>query len=170
MLIGMNLALAAGHTTPAFNSVFYATVATVIPILFLAIAVQGETVSELLRLSATRLDAYRNAVAHAGANGRPGKSFASQFLDSAPVNIAAGIIVYGTACEIGAIVALLVQGAPEVIGILIAIGTIFIVLAAALGPATRLITFLVEQERKDNAAKRERAAAQAATPELPDND
>jgi hypothetical protein len=37
------LAHAAHAAPPAFNSTFYATAATVIPVLFLAIAVQGRT-------------------------------------------------------------------------------------------------------------------------------
>lgn len=40
MLTAMPVALAHGHPAPAFNGVFYATVATIIPVLFIAIAVQ----------------------------------------------------------------------------------------------------------------------------------
>jgi hypothetical protein len=151
MLIGMNHALAAA-AAPAFNSAFYATVATVIPILFLAIAVQGPALSDLLSMSATRLDANRTATAGAVGKRRSGRAIVSQALDSAAVNVAVWIIVYGTACEIGAIVVLLVQRGPAVIGILIAIGAIFLALAAALGPATQVVRFLIEQDKKDRAA------------------
>lgn len=37
------------HAAPAFNGLFYATVATVIPLLFLALAVQGNAYETLLR-------------------------------------------------------------------------------------------------------------------------
>jgi hypothetical protein len=36
--------------TPAFNGLFYATVATIVPVLFLALAVQGRFFEELLTL------------------------------------------------------------------------------------------------------------------------
>ena len=42
------LAHEASKATPAFNGLFYATIATVIPVLFLAIAVQGSMYERLL--------------------------------------------------------------------------------------------------------------------------
>lgn len=44
--------LAHQASPPAFNSAFYATAATVIPVLFLAIAVQGRSYENLLKASA----------------------------------------------------------------------------------------------------------------------
>jgi hypothetical protein len=38
-----------GHTAPPFNGLFYATVATLIPVLFLAIAVQGRGYRKMLK-------------------------------------------------------------------------------------------------------------------------
>jgi hypothetical protein len=53
ILAGMNnlasLAHVASPATPAFNSSFYTTAATVIPVLFLAIAVQGRMYDDLLK-------------------------------------------------------------------------------------------------------------------------
>jgi hypothetical protein len=45
----VTVALAHHHAAPAFNGLFYATVATVIPVLFLALAVQGRGFDRVLR-------------------------------------------------------------------------------------------------------------------------
>jgi len=44
-----SLAHGARAATPAFNGLFYATAATIIPVLFLAIAVQGPLYGDLLK-------------------------------------------------------------------------------------------------------------------------
>ena len=43
---------AVSHKPPAFNGLFYATAATIIPVLFLALAVQGRLYEDLLKASA----------------------------------------------------------------------------------------------------------------------
>lgn len=43
------VALTHAATAPAFNSLFFATAATMIPVLFLAIAVQGTTYQDLVK-------------------------------------------------------------------------------------------------------------------------
>jgi hypothetical protein len=53
------LAHPARHAAPAFNGLFWATVATVIPVLFLAIAVQGPFYRDLLQAIAGRPERYR---------------------------------------------------------------------------------------------------------------
>ena len=45
------LAAHATKASPAFNGLFYATAATVIPVLLLAIAVQGSTYENLLKVA-----------------------------------------------------------------------------------------------------------------------
>jgi hypothetical protein len=55
----MTHALASGHTVPTFNGLFYATVATIIPVLFLAVAVQGAAYEDLLKATAGRAMRYR---------------------------------------------------------------------------------------------------------------
>lgn len=52
MLSVMTLALAHSHAVPAFNGLYYATIATVIPVLFLAIAIQGNLFRDLIEASA----------------------------------------------------------------------------------------------------------------------
>jgi hypothetical protein len=54
MLTAMtSLALAHSHTAPAFNADFYTVGATVIPVLYLAIAVQGRVYYEIVRVATT---------------------------------------------------------------------------------------------------------------------
>jgi hypothetical protein len=57
MLAGMSslapLAQAAAPAAPAFNSTFYATIATVIPVLFLALAIQGRIYEGLVKAMVT---------------------------------------------------------------------------------------------------------------------
>src|SRR5258708_6016603 len=48
MLSKMPLALAHGQPAPPFNADFYSVAATVIPVLFLAVAVQGHAYQDLL--------------------------------------------------------------------------------------------------------------------------
>jgi hypothetical protein len=62
MLACMTLALAHSHAAPAFNGLFYATGATVIPVLFLALAVQGRTYEDLLKAISARAARIGTAV------------------------------------------------------------------------------------------------------------
>lgn len=52
----MTLALAHSHATPAFNGLYFATAATVIPVLFLVIAVQGRLYEDLMKTAVTALN------------------------------------------------------------------------------------------------------------------
>src|ERR1700735_3347788 len=54
-----SLAHGARAAAPAFNGLFYATAATIIPVLFLAIAVQGPLYGDLLKASAATLGRFR---------------------------------------------------------------------------------------------------------------
>lgn len=65
----MILALARGHAA-AFNGVFFATVATVIPVLFLAIAVQGRMYQDLVDAYAARVRAFRAQMRAAESSGQ----------------------------------------------------------------------------------------------------
>jgi len=51
------LAQSAAHaTSPAFNGLFYATAATIIPVLFLAIALQGRMYEDLLKAASDAVE------------------------------------------------------------------------------------------------------------------
>jgi hypothetical protein len=54
-----SLAHGARAAAPAFNGLFYATAATIIPVLFLAIAVQGPLYGDLLKASDAALRRFR---------------------------------------------------------------------------------------------------------------
>jgi hypothetical protein len=101
------LAHPASHAAPAFNGLFYATVATVIPVLFLALAVQGSTYRELVKSS------------------QAGHLLAKW--------AAAGILLYGTMGEIWALLSLSAQRARGASGFVL-LSVIFLVLATAAGP------------------------------------
>ena len=55
-LVTTMLALAHAHAAPGFNADFYSVAATVIPVLFLAIAVQGTTYQDLIRAAISTPD------------------------------------------------------------------------------------------------------------------
>src|ERR1022692_102080 len=57
----MSIALASAQHAPPFNAVFYATIATIIPIFFLAIAVQGRLYEDLVKTSISVLEWPRKA-------------------------------------------------------------------------------------------------------------
>ena len=69
----MTLALAHPHAAPAFNGLFYATAATIIPVLFLALVVQGALFDDLVKMphKTTRAAAERLSARHAIARALP---------------------------------------------------------------------------------------------------
>ena len=89
----MTLALAHGHAPPAFNGLYYATIATVIPVLFLAIAVQGTIYQDLIKAAA-------RSAASSRAQGRyPHNAVAL-------MSLCGLVVIYGEAGELFAITAL----------------------------------------------------------------
>jgi heme O synthase-like polyprenyltransferase len=65
MLAAMTLVLAA----PAFNGLFYATAATIIPVLFLALAVQGATYRDLMAAAQAARKRYARRASYQSGNG-----------------------------------------------------------------------------------------------------
>lgn len=61
MLAGMILALTHGPAAQPFNGLFYATVATIIPVLFLVLAVQGGTYLNLLEATTRASERWAEA-------------------------------------------------------------------------------------------------------------
>ena len=130
MLTGMILAsLAHGVTTPApaFNATFYSTVATVIPVLFLAIAVQGRAYEDLLKAFT---GAYRRWMT-------PG-----QWLRTLPAGVKAGIaslaalaMLFGALSEVTAVYALYQQQARSSTAQFVLFAVTFMVIMTAAGPA-----------------------------------
>ena len=117
----------ASHAAQAFNGLFYATAATVIPVLFLAIAVQGHAVEDLLRASA---DAYRREWQSARYNPL------NAIINPAPAAAAMLILVFGV---IGEILALSQEAAGLWARYIVDFAVVFLTVAAAAAPALTLI-------------------------------
>jgi hypothetical protein len=148
----MSLA-ALSHTaaTQAFNGLFYTTVATVIPVLFLAIAVQGRTYEELLKAGS---DAYQRGLLsrwRAASTGRqaPGPTLSPY----AVIAIAILILAVAVAGEIVALISLYLQrpaGPPQAV----LTAAVILTIAAAAAPALRLFryTYGIESARRAEGA------------------
>jgi hypothetical protein len=135
----MNGYAALAQACPPFNSTFYATAATVIPVLFVAIAVQAGLYGDLL--SAARRASLR-ADRGVGAIGRIGIVLAI-IAWGATWFLALVILVVGTYGELAALNALYVQH-PER-GVFLS--TMILVVAVAITPAWSLGRFLVREAR-----------------------
>jgi hypothetical protein len=125
-----SIAHPAAHVTQAFNGLFFATAATVIPVLFLAIAVQGHAYENLLRASA---DAYRREWQSAQYNPL------NAIISPAPEAAAMLILVFGVAGEITAILTLSQEAASVWARYIVEFAVIFLTVVAAAGPALALI-------------------------------
>jgi hypothetical protein len=110
---------------------FYATAATVIPVLYLAIAVQGRTYETMVNNSIRAA-----ATARIAQHSRPlGKRMLAE-IRSIGSGIAPWLVLlYGTLGEIGAIVALQSQADVNAIQTFVAGAVILLTLVAAAGPA-----------------------------------
>jgi hypothetical protein len=117
MLSGMTslalLAHTAHATTPAFNGLFYATVATVIPVLFLAIAVQSRTYDSLVKV-----------ITYDGPDAR---LFAISLI---AIVIAELILASGAIGEVSAVKALMVEQAGHTSQVFVFYATAFLIVAA----------------------------------------
>jgi hypothetical protein len=90
-------ALAAGHAAaPAFNADFYMTAATVIPVLFLAIAVQGSTYTDILRIAH---DAGDRTGPYAPTSGSRRETIAAAFTYVAAARLGVFVLVYGSSAR-----------------------------------------------------------------------
>ncbi len=130
----------AHHATPVFNGLLYATVATVIPVLYLAITLQSTLYSRLLQVpdNAMRWLLTRTRI-------RP-KSLPAKLIAlciMTPVFIAAWfILLYGVVGEIMAIDGLFSQSTSKNSEKLAAFAVILLVLVVGAQPATALaVTF-----------------------------
>jgi hypothetical protein len=119
-------ALAHAAPAPAFDGLFYATTATIIPVLFLALAVQGRTYENLMT---TFTDAW------------PRWTIPGQWIRSLPAgaialtaSIAGFILLYSAASEIAAIYALYQQQAAHSTAQAVLIAVTFMVIMTAAGP------------------------------------
>jgi len=161
---------ASHHTAAAFNADFYTVASTVIPVLFLAIAVQGTMYEELLKAPArTLLGMTDELMSYARRPSlRTGRPLIAAAILNAPIMILAiAIVIFGAAGEAQALLALYWKR-PVGVPLLVLIATLFLAAAAVAGPFARLVRlalwFLALAARTDREAAAENARAAAATP------
>ncbi len=138
-----SLALAArAAAAPPFNANFYIVAATIIPVLFIALVVQGGVYENLLK-------AVR-AVDRRTARDRPlYEQLAATAAWLVLMPIAYAIVAFGAVSEATAVYALYQQQASITTATLVLAGTIFMVIATAAGPALALLRILVASYRDD---------------------
>jgi hypothetical protein len=164
----MNSVALAAHTTaaaPAFNGLFYATAATIIPVLFLAIAVQGRTYENLVKT--LRAPSPRWTWTFTG----PWRQqLPAVIVALATMTIVVAILVFGAVSEILAVYALYQQQALARIGQGVLNAVIFLVIATAAGPALAFLRALFthpksnEPASSESSGKQEPGASQADEP------
>jgi hypothetical protein len=147
---------------PAFNTAFYATAATIIPVLFLAIAVQGSLYGDLLKASTKTLDRFRERSAGSSPPQRALRAWIASLLVSLLASCTAiTILIFGVTGEIQALASLSsqqVEGDPH--GPLIA--AVLLTLASAAGPALAFVGTVVTISRRGRVGSE--ASGQRASP------
>lgn len=135
MLAAMTSLALLAHATraaaPPFNANFYIVVATIIPVLFVALAVEGHAYQDLLK-------GY-GVVGRFTAPKRPWYQIAAATIARyALFQIAYSIVVFGAITEILSGYVLYQQRVGSSTGQVVLVGTIFMVLAVVAGPAIAL--------------------------------
>jgi hypothetical protein len=145
------LAHEARAAAPAFNGLFYATAATIIPVLFLAIAVQGPLYGDLLKAFDAALRRFREHKAGAS----PRRLVLRLWIGSVLASSAAvAILIVTVGGEVEALVSLNVQRAYGDPHAAIA-AAVLLTAAAAIGPAlafARLMVTLYPRRGKSGSA------------------
>jgi hypothetical protein len=146
-----SLAHGAPAAAPAFNGLFYATAATIIPVLFLAIAVQGPLYGDLLRAFDAALRRFRQHKAGSS----PPRLVLRLWIGSVLASGAAvAILIVTVGGEIEALISLNVQRAYGDPHAAIA-AAILLTGAAAIGPAlafARQMVTLYPRHNKNGSA------------------
>jgi hypothetical protein len=134
----MILASAQGPPASAFNGLFYATAATVIPVLFLAIGVQSRLFARVIR-------AYQAQAHPAPGEERPERYAVPFFaLATNAVRIGMVTVLAAAACgELLALIALYLQSDFAGAGLLVLISAGFLTLAAGAAPAGAFMAVLL---------------------------
>jgi len=134
-----SLAHGAPAAAPAFNGLFYATAATIIPVLFLAIAVQGPLYGDLLKASAATLRRFREHKAGSSPRRLVLRLWTGSVLAS---SAAVAILIVTVGGEIEALLSLNAQRAYGDPHAAIA-AAILLTAAAAIGPALAFARLMV---------------------------
>jgi hypothetical protein len=147
MLTAMTLALALAHAgkQQPFNGLFYATAATLIPVLFLALAVQGNTFERLLDVALRGSQSI-----HPGMPARSAQIAGARSLLA--LAAAYGVLAYSVIGEISAAVALCDRRGGSGTSSTVLVSVITLTIAVAAGPALRLRrTYSEGMSRRDPA-------------------
>jgi hypothetical protein len=139
MLAAMILALAHGHPAPAFNGLYFATIATIIPVLFLALAVQGGSYDGLLRL-ALRMGRAERAEEQVRLLAPRRGSVAVRHLPRIMMSIAFVIVAAGFYGETDSILSLYFQRDSHGSGVVVLVAALILTLAAVAGPTSSYLT------------------------------
>jgi hypothetical protein len=137
MLTAMKLALVHSHAAPTFNADFYTTAAAVIPLLFIAVVLQGSTYADLLYAGRGRLERYNQAISE-----NPLEAIAVGaivgFLFATGLIAAVLILFFGVAGEIFALVTLYLGRRPPGAAGIVLTGAIVLTLAVGGARLRRL--------------------------------
>jgi hypothetical protein len=156
ILAGMTSLAALTHATthpaPAFNGLFYATAATIIPVLFLAISYQSTTWQDMGKaFGAADRAAY---TATKRDSSRPWWALVLGYVLGYALGALIGaILLSGALGEILAIVALYQRRAPSHAPFLVLTATIFLTAATAAVPTLAFFRAWRDEERGNSAAK-----------------
>lgn len=139
----------AGHTkAPPFNGLFYATAATIIPVLFLAIAVQGPMYASLIKAAAQADKRMDQPLAESAKIPRALAAIAIVAVYMTSTVLAMTIVTTGVIGEIEALASLYRQhtegSGSDVLG-----ATVFLTIAVALGPAVAALKVIFSTIRSD---------------------
>ena len=155
MLTAMTLALAHGHAAPPFNADFYTAAATIIPVLYLALAIQGPAYDALLKSYTDRF-ADAAALIHARNWRLPGYATRRAVIRAVIASVwaptGAFIIlsfgVYGEGQAVISLYARRAEGSPSDV----LTSLLVMILAAAAGPAGKLARTIRQADRAAVAA------------------
>lgn len=136
--LGSCTLLAAAITQPSFNDGFYTTAAAVIPVLYLALTVQGQLLPGLLTRLHKALETMRQA--RPGAPARPAKLVTAIIAAYATMTAAAIILTAGVAGEIIALLALANRHDSAAVRQAVMFSVIGLLIFTAAGPLWALNT------------------------------
>jgi hypothetical protein len=140
MLASMILALASSHAAPAFNGLYFATIATVIPVLFLALAVQGGSYDGLLRLALRTGRGQRSGEYPVRFPAAGRGSVSLRQLPRIMMGIAVLILVAGFWGEADSVLSLYLQRDSRGSGVVVLVATLVLAFAVVMGPLTSYVT------------------------------
>jgi hypothetical protein len=148
--------IAAVTTTAQFNSTFYATAATIIPVLFIALAVQGHAYEALLRAGQFAIKArFRLGPSTAGGVVR-GPAWPSIIAICLLLGIAFAIVAAGGYGELLAVYALYQGNDQATTRRAVLLATMFLVILVAAGPPLAYLgrLFSMSQQRAAESLER----------------